>query len=126
MLPRRTRVFITGSVGEWMHINTFKMDEEYGEWVPGEPIGWTYGHLLAVRTRCFNEADPTPDCDSSGNALVFAEPITGSAVVARIPRDTEVTIVGCWRQFLKVRYNSVEGWLKGYCGDPDGDACLGL
>jgi SH3-like domain-containing protein len=117
-LPRRTPVFITGSVGEWMRISTLTIVEQYGDWGPGDPIGWTYGHLLAVRARYSEFGAPSPFWDSSGNVLVFAEPITGSAVVTKIPRDTEVTLLGCWSGFLKVRYNGVEGWLPSYCGDP--------
>ena len=120
-LPRRTRVYITASVGEWTRINTIKMDEEYGVWVPGDPIGWTYGHLLAVRSRSFNVVS-LPLADSSGNVLVFAEPINSAVVVTKIPRDTEVTILGCWSGFLKIEYKGVEGWLSSYCGNPDG-AC---
>jgi uncharacterized protein YraI len=113
-LPRHTRVYITRSVGEWVRINTITDDG-----CPGEPIGWTYGHLLAASVRYFWLDDPIPEQDSSENALVFAEPITGSTVVTKIPRDTEVTVLGCWRGFLKVRYNGAEGWLPWHCGDPD-------
>ena len=112
MLPRHTRVYITRSAGEWMRINTL-------DGCPGDPIGWTYGHLLAVRAFSTDWADdPIAEWDSSGNALVFAEPITGSAVVTKIPRGTEVTVLGCWKEFLRIRYNGVEGWLPSYSSDP--------
>ncbi|MBN2224196.1 MAG: SH3 domain-containing protein [Deltaproteobacteria bacterium] len=117
-LPRHTRVYITRSVGEWMGVNTYRTESDCPG---GDPIGWTYGHLLAVRTRSFDVSYPIPWWDSSGNVLVFAEPITGSAVATKIPPDTEVVIVGCWGEWLKVRYKGVEGWLSSYCGNPDGE-----
>jgi len=118
-LPLHTRVYITRSVGEWMGINTYKTESDCPG---GDPIGWTYGHLLSVWTKYFDIDYPIPTQDSSGKVLVFAEPFTGSAVVTKIPRNTEVAIVGCWGSWLKVSYKGVEGWLISYCGNPDG-AC---
>jgi uncharacterized protein YraI len=117
-LPRHTRVYITRSVGEWMGVNTYKTESDCPG---GDPIGWTYGHLLSVWTKYFDIDYPIPTQDSSGNVLVFAEPFTGSAVVTKIPRDTEVPIVGCWGSWLRVNYKGVEGWLISYCGNPDGE-----
>ncbi|MBN2223093.1 MAG: SH3 domain-containing protein, partial [Deltaproteobacteria bacterium] len=108
-LPRHTRVYISRSVGEWMGINTYRTESDCPD---GDPIGWTYGHLLAVRTRSFEVSYPIPWWDSSGNVLVFAEPINSAVVVTKIPPDTEVTILGCWSGFLKIEYKGVEGWLS--------------
>jgi|GEM_PF-5529436 len=112
-LARYTKVYVTRSVGEWMRINTLTEDG-----CPGEPIGWTYGHLLAARARSSEISYPIPEWDSSGNVLVFAEPINSSAVVTKIPPNTEVTVLGCWKGFLRIEYKGAEGWLPSYCGDP--------
>jgi SH3-like domain-containing protein len=118
---RPVEVLITGSVGEWLRITDPASSDNADKHMINSPSAWVYGPLLAVRTSFRDYYDSTdPRNDPLKRALLYAKPSTGSTIVAWVPRDTEVAIVGCWWNWLKVRYGETEAWLDGVsrCADP--------
>ncbi|MBN2224509.1 MAG: SH3 domain-containing protein [Deltaproteobacteria bacterium] len=107
---------IRGSVGEWMYISDPAYDGSEGEefW---KITGWVYGPMLGTYAV---------DYGTTGAVVpVYGGPSTGSAVLTRLVSDTEVVIVGCRGEWVKVRVNDVEGWLApgSHCGSSKTNCC---
>jgi SH3-like domain-containing protein len=107
---------IRGSVGEWMYISDPAYDGSEGEefW---KITGWVYGPMLGTYAV---------DYGSTGAVVPLYEgPSTGSVVLNRLVSDTEVVIVGCRGEWVKVRVNGVKGWLApgSHCGSSKTNCC---
>jgi SH3-like domain-containing protein len=95
-------VSLSGSAGEWVRIGITGTTDPW----------WVYGPGLAVTawTRpdsgFFNWQDP------SGLVPILGDPPYDSGVVAWVPQNTELTVIGCGGGDIKVRYKGVEGWLR--------------
>jgi SH3-like domain-containing protein len=67
--------------------------------------GWVYAPLLGVSTTSLNINDP------EAPTTLYAEPDGSAAVVAAIPKYSEVTLLGCSGNWLQVQAPDATGWL---------------
>jgi SH3-like domain-containing protein len=100
-------VHVTGATGQWLLISeAFKQETEEGVF---KGAGWVYGPGLATGTKNYTGLDPAAPL-----VKVHREPTKRSAVLLRLPNETEVALTGCKGRWARVRHKNVEGWL-----DPD-------
>ena len=106
------QVHITGAKGDWMNISDPSVYAPFSE--PTQYFtGWVWGPALAVATRLSGR-------DPSGLVPLYRDPIAGSTVVTRLPKNTPVTIAGCKGEWVKVNYKDTSGWLdpESHCDNP--------
>ena len=89
--------------GGWLQIDKAQTTAEK---VVFDKKGWVSGNMLAVSTRGY---------DTKGVKLY--EGGEASTVLATIPPETEVRVVGCDGKRLQVKYKNAVGWLN------DDDQC---
>lgn len=103
-------VSIVGASNGWLLVN-----EAYG---PAKQeltqLGWIYAPLLGVTTTSLNISDP------DAPALLYAEPDGNAAVVAEVPKFTEVSLLSCSGNWLEVNNAGTTGWLAvgDQCSNP--------
>lgn len=113
LTQNETQVSIKGASGSWVLIDeAFELEAvEESKGLQGK--GWVYGPMLALTTRYVGlKKEPA--------VRLFQEPNHNSAVVVRLPRDTEVRVIGCRGDWVQVRYKTHTGWLdaESQCGNP--------
>ena len=64
------------------------------------------GPMLATERKNNPSMDP-----SERRVRLFKEPSPRSAVVTRLPSETQVNLVGCKGDWARVRHQKSEGWL---------------
>ncbi|HYH85626.1 MAG TPA: SH3 domain-containing protein [Pyrinomonadaceae bacterium] len=109
-IPRResaVEVRVTGATGQWLRIRDAVTQEEDETVFKGE--GWVFGPMLVTQTKNYASLDP-----NALNVKVFKEPTKRSAVVTRLPNETEVKLVGCKGNWAQIQHKKLTGWL-----DPD-------
>jgi SH3-like domain-containing protein len=95
------KVSIVGATGAWFLINEAWSVEQQALPQPG----WVYAPLLGVSTTSLNINDP------EAPTTLYAEPDGSAAVVAAIPKYSEVTLLGCSGNWLQVQAPDATGWL---------------
>jgi SH3-like domain-containing protein len=105
-------VTIVGSAGNWLKISEVSIFN--GEEVLKRISGWVYAPLIATSTRDDNYND------YENVTRLKEKPDHGSRTVAKIPVDLTVPLLACKGDWVKIRYNNVEGWLsaEGQCPSP--------
>ena len=100
-------VHVTGASGQWVRISEAERMESGDSVFKG--AGWVYGPGLATQTKNYSGLDP-----EEPRVKLYREASKRSAVVLRLPNETEVNLTGCNGRWARVRHKNVEGWL-----DPD-------
>ena len=95
--------------GGWLQIDR---GETTGGETPFAGSGWVSGNMLGVTAK---------SSDGKGAKLYEANNAK-SKVAATVPHRTLLTISGCDRKWLRVKYNSTTGWLApdAQCANPAG------
>ena len=94
---------VIGSSGSWLLI-------ENAETIEGEKAfegkGWVFASMLGTSTR--------------GKSKLYASASFKSKVLATLPTEDEVTILGCSGKWAKVKSGKQQGWLapENQCGSP--------
>lgn len=97
-------VHVTGASGQWLRIEGAET-QDTGD-VVFKGAGWVFGPMLATGTKDYAALDP-----EEPRVKLFREPSPKSAVVTRLPNETEVNLVGCKGGWARVRHQKFEGWL---------------
>ena len=97
-------VHVTGATGQWLRVSEAEMQES-GESV-FKGAGWVYGPGLATQTKNYAGLDP-----EEPRVKLYKTASKSSAVVLRLPNETEVALTGCKGTWARVRHKNVEGWL---------------
>jgi SH3-like domain-containing protein len=102
------RLIAQNGDGGWLQIDNAKTTADK---VVFDKKGWVSGNMLAVSTRGY---------DTKGVKLY--EGGEASTVLATIPPETEVRVVGCDGKRLEVKYKNTVGWLNedDQCPKPSG------
>ncbi|RZM77385.1 SH3 domain-containing protein [Leptolyngbya iicbica] len=95
------QVSIVGATGDWFLINEAWSPEQQELQQPG----WVYAPLLGVSTTSLNINNP------EAPTTLYAEPDGSAAVVAEIPKYSEVTLLSCSGNWLQVQAPDTTGWL---------------
>ena len=98
-LPLYTEVDVLEYQGDWIFISPID-PEEQGINFKGE--GWVYASLLGLNTRGYN----------SNSVSLYAEPNKTSDIVGKVESSIAVTMVSCSGEWVKIRQESLEGWLE--------------
>lgn len=94
---------VKGATGSWLLI-------ENAETLSGAETfsgqGWVFASMLGTSTRL--------------KSKLYSKPDSKSKALATVPTESEVTIVGCKGDWVKVKYGSRQGWLapENQCGSP--------
>jgi SH3-like domain-containing protein len=108
-----TIVSIKGAKGSWLMIDeAFEVDAvDESKGLQGK--GWVYASMLALTTRYVGP-------DKKPAVRLFKEPNQSSALIARLPKETQVKLVGCRGDWVQVQYKNFTGWLdaESQCGNP--------
>jgi len=94
-------VSIVGATGVWFLINEAWGIEQQALQQPG----WVYAPLLGVSTTSLNINDP------EAPTTLYAAPDGSAAIVATVPKYSEVTLLGCSGNWLQVQAPDATGWL---------------
>ncbi len=97
---------IRGQSGTWFRVSRIFDAEDDRTLFSGE--GWVHSSLVGLSVA---NADPR----------LYAGPTRRSRVLARlIPDQSEVTLVGCSGDWVRVRHRGLDGWLArgGQCSNP--------
>lgn len=97
-------VHVTGAMGQWLRIEGGEK-QDTGE-VVFRGAGWVYGPMLATQTKDYAAHDP-----AEPRVKLFRQPSPRAGVVARLPNETEVNLIGCRGRWAQVRHQKIEGWL---------------
>ncbi len=97
-------VHVTGATGQWVRISEAERMESGENVFKG--AGWVYGPGLATQTKDYGGLDP-----EAPRVRLYKEASKRSAVVLRLPNETEVALTGCKGRWARVRHKNVEGWL---------------
>ena len=100
-------VHVTGASGQWVRVSEAERMESGDNVFKG--AGWVYGPGLATQTKNYSGLDP-----EEPRVRLYKEASRRSAVVLRLPNETEVALTGCKGGWARVRHKNVEAWL-----DPD-------
>lgn len=100
-------VHVTGASGQWVRVSEAERMESGDNVFKG--AGWVYGPGLATQTKNYSGLDP-----EEPRVRLYKEASKRSAVVLRLPNETEVALTGCKGRWARVRHKNVEAWL-----DPD-------
>lgn len=105
-------VTIVGSKGNWLKISQVSIFN--GEEVLKKIDGWVYAPLIGTSTRDDNYND------YQNITTLREKPDHSSRTIANIPVDLTVPLLGCRGDWVKIRYNNMEGWLspEGQCPSP--------
>jgi SH3-like domain-containing protein len=113
LAQNETTVSIKGASGKWLMIDEAYEMEAVEESKGLQGKGWVYAPGLALTTRYVGlKKEPA--------VRLFQEPNYNSAVILRLPRDTEVKLIGCRGDWVQVQYKNFTGWLdaQSQCGNP--------
>ncbi len=97
-------IHVTGATGQWLRIEGAESQDTVEVVFSG--AGWVYGPLLATQTKDYSGLDP-----NEPRVKIFREPSLKSAVLIRLPNETEVSLTGCKGEWARVRHKKIEGWL---------------
>lgn len=97
-------VHVTGASGQWVRISEAERMESGENVFKG--AGWVYGPGLATQTKDYAGLNP-----EEPRVKLYKEPSKRSAVVLRLPNETEVALTGCKGSWARVRHKNVEAWL---------------
>ena len=94
-IPTYESVDIIASSGNWV-----KIRKDYSDGFRG--TGWVFLPMLGTATRGY---------ETNGVDL-YASPSQQSRKIGRVPRKTDVKLLGCQGQWAQIEYRGVKGWLK--------------
>jgi SH3-like domain-containing protein len=97
-------VHVTGATGQWARISEAERMESGENVFKG--AGWVYAPGLATQTKDYGGLDP-----EAPRVKIYKAASKSSAVVLRLPNETEVALTGCKGRWARVRHKNVEGWL---------------
>jgi SH3-like domain-containing protein len=97
-------VHVSGATGQWVRISEAERMES-GEGV-FKGAGWVYAPGLGTQTRDYGGLDP-----AAPRVRIYRAASKSSAVVLRLPNETEVALTGCKGGWARIRHKRVEGWL---------------
>ena len=97
-------VKVTGSTGQWLRIKDAETQESGETAFEGE--GWVFAPMLATETRNYTAGDPRAPV-----VKLYKAPSIKSAVLTRLPNETEVRLLGCKGDWAQVQFKKVTGWL---------------
>ena len=100
-------VHVSGASGQWVRVSEAERMESGENVFKG--AGWVYAPGLGTQTKDYAGLDP-----EAPRVKLYKEPSKRSAVVLRLPNETEVALTGCKGRWARVRHKNVEAWL-----DPD-------
>ena len=102
---------IIGTLPLYTEVDVFKYQDNWFFVAPIDPElqgvdfkgeGWVYASLLGLNTRGY-------DNDS---VSLYAEPNETSDVLGHVESSSAVTMISCSGEWVKVRQESLEGWLE--------------
>ncbi|MBD1836911.1 SH3 domain-containing protein [Coleofasciculus sp. FACHB-64] len=96
-IPTYESVDIIASSGNWVKItNAFR---EIGGF---QGTGWVFLPMLGTSTRGYE----------TNGVNLYVSPSQQSRKIARVPRRTDVKLIGCQGEWAEIEYRGVKGWLK--------------